>query len=174
MVELLDQLLWLFDRGGMVMWAIFAVSLLMWVLIIERYGYLLLVAPGIRSRLLDQWRQARSGEHGFDHRLQQALVSSFDSSLRQFLAPLHTLAEVLPLLGLLGTLTGMITVFDVITAFGTANARGMASGISEALITTMAGLVTALSGVYFSNNLESLVNHRITHFRVDLTGDTST
>ena len=59
-----------------------------------------------------------------------------------------------PFLGLLGTVSGMIKVFDVITVFGTGNTRGMASGISEALVTTMAGLFTALSGLYFVSDLE--------------------
>jgi biopolymer transport protein ExbB len=59
----------------------------------------------------------------------------------------------LPMLGLLGTVSGMIQTFDVMTVFGTGNARGMAGGISVALITTMGGLLTALSGLYFSTQL---------------------
>ena len=66
----------------------------------------------------------------------------------------QALVAILPLLGLLGTVSGMIKVFDVITVFGTGNTRGMASGISEALVTTMAGLFTALSGLYFVSDLE--------------------
>ena len=52
-----------------------------------------------------------------------------------------------PLLGLLGTVTGMITTFDVISEFGTGNARALASGISEALVTTQSGLVVAVPGL---------------------------
>ncbi|MCY4056998.1 MAG: MotA/TolQ/ExbB proton channel family protein, partial [Gammaproteobacteria bacterium] len=54
------------------------------------------------------------------------------------------------LLGLLGTVWGMVQVFETLTAFGTGNARLMASGVSQATIPTMAGLVAALSGLYFS------------------------
>ena len=68
---------------------------------------------------------------------------------------IRTLTGALPMLGLLGTVDGMIQTFDVLSVFGTGNARGMAGGISVALITTMAGLVTALSGLYFSTELET-------------------
>jgi hypothetical protein len=54
------------------------------------------------------------------------------------------LAAVAPLLGLLGTVTGMIATFDVLAVFGTGNAKAMAGGISEALITTQTGLLVAL------------------------------
>ena len=65
------------------------------------------------------------------------------------------LVATAPLLGLLGTVTGMIAVFDVMALTGTGNARLMASGISMATIPTMAGMVTALSGLYFGNLFES-------------------
>jgi len=61
---------------------------------------------------------------------------------------------VLPLLGLLGTVTGMIAVFDVMAFAGTGNARLMAGGVSKATIPTMSGLVAALSGLYFAALLE--------------------
>ena len=61
---------------------------------------------------------------------------------------------ILPLLGLLGTVVGMIKVFDVMTFFGTGNARLMASGVSQATIPTMAGLVAAISGLYIANFLK--------------------
>ncbi|WP_321390061.1 MotA/TolQ/ExbB proton channel family protein [uncultured Desulfuromusa sp.] len=60
------------------------------------------------------------------------------------------LATVSPLLGLLGTVTGMITTFDVIALFGTGNARALAGGISEALITTQSGLLVSIPGVFSS------------------------
>ena len=64
--------------------------------------------------------------------------------------------------------SGMIKVFDVITVFGTGNTRGMASGISEALVTTMAGLFTALTGLYFVSNLESRAEDMARKFEAEL------
>jgi biopolymer transport protein ExbB len=53
-----------------------------------------------------------------------------------------------PLVGLLGTVTGMIQVFEVMAVLGTGNAREMASGVSAATLPTLAGMVLALSGMY--------------------------
>jgi biopolymer transport protein ExbB len=64
------------------------------------------------------------------------------------------LIAICPLLGLLGTVTGMIAVFDVMTVSGSGNARAMAGGVSMATVPTMAGMVAALSGVYFGTWLE--------------------
>ena len=65
----------------------------------------------------------------------------------RYIGTILILAAVAPLLGLLGTVTGMITTFDVISEFGTGNARALASGISEALVTTQSGLVVAVPGM---------------------------
>ena len=70
---------------------------------------------------------------------------------------IKSLIAVCPLLGLLGTVTGMIAVFDVMTLSGSGNARALADGISMATVPTMAGMVAALSGVYFGTWLE----HRV-------------
>jgi biopolymer transport protein ExbB len=68
---------------------------------------------------------------------------------------IKTLVAMCPLIGLLGTVTGMISVFETMATQGTGNARLMASGISMATIPTMAGMVAALSGVFFSTRLEA-------------------
>jgi len=60
----------------------------------------------------------------------------------------QTLVALCPLLGLMGTVTGMIEVFDAMAVSGSSNARLMASGVSKATIPTMAGMVGALSGVF--------------------------
>jgi len=72
-----------------------------------------------------------------------------------------------PLFGLLGTVTGMIHVFDVMAVTGTGNARAMASGISQATIPTMAGMVIAIAGLYFNKLIEEWVDDE-THLLTDL------
>ena len=62
-------------------------------------------------------------------------------------------AAVGPLLGLLGTVSGMVEVFDVMAIAGSGNPRAMASGVYHAIIPTMTGMVAALSGMYFSARL---------------------
>ncbi|CCH47318.1 MotA/TolQ/ExbB proton channel family protein [Pseudodesulfovibrio piezophilus] len=70
-----------------------------------------------------------------------------ESKVMRHIGTILILAAIAPLLGLLGTVTGMISTFDVIAQFGTGNARALASGISEALITTQSGLVVAVPGL---------------------------
>ena len=74
--------------------------------------------------------------------------------LERGLTTIMILAAVAPLLGLLGTVVGMIQTFQAITLFGTGDPRAMAAGVSRATIPTMAGLVVAISGFYFSANLQ--------------------
>ena len=78
-----------------------------------------------------------------DNGLSEAMLRELPR-LERFLTALKVLAAVAPLLGLLGTVTGMINTFQVITVFGTGDPRLMAGGISEALITTQLGLAVAI------------------------------
>jgi len=75
------------------------------------------------------------------------------AGLGKFLAMIGALVAVAPLLGLLGTVLGMIETFQVISVFGTGNANAMANGISIALITTEAGLLVAVPGLLISGVL---------------------
>jgi biopolymer transport protein ExbB len=169
--ELADDLLLLFERGGVVLWVILAMSVLMWALIVDRYVHYFFVMPRRRVRLLRLWGQDQTGDGLPAAPRLKAMMAAFSAPMHRFLLPIHTLSSILPLLGLLGTINGMIKVFEVITVFGVGNARGMASGISEALITTMAGLVTALSGLYFCVNLQSLAERASEHFAMRLNMD---
>ncbi len=95
-----------------------------------------------------------SGDPGLDRNILDELVLSLNRSLTRFLPLIGVLAAVAPLLGLLGTVTGMMSTFEVMSLFGTGNAKGMAGGISEALITTQTGLIVAIPGLYMKNFLE--------------------
>jgi len=75
------------------------------------------------------------------------------SKLENFLWLVKTVSVVAPLLGLLGTVTGMIKTFQAITLFGAGDPRMMAGGISEALVTTVLGLITAIPLVLLSDTL---------------------
>jgi len=171
MSETLDRLQVLFDNGGDIIWAILAGSILMWSLIIERYLYFAFTLPGLRQHLIQRWLDSVTRDALSQERLRTSLSAIYRSRTRNHLFPIQTLTGILPLLGLFGTVSGMIIVFDVITLFGTGNVRGMAAGISEALITTMAGLITALSGLYFSVNLESKAQRAIDIFELQLNYD---
>jgi biopolymer transport protein ExbB len=92
-------------------------------------------------------------------------------SANQYLLIIKTMVAICPLLGLMGTVTGMIEVFDVMAISGSGNARSMASGVSKATIPTMAGMVGALSGVFLVTVLNQEVNREVEDLEDNLTTD---
>jgi biopolymer transport protein ExbB len=147
----------LLESGGLVLWAILIASVVMWTMIIERYFFVYFIHPTLINRALVTWQERADRQSWYAQKIRQGIISESSVSLKQYLMSIRTLIAALPMLGLLGTVDGMIQTFDVLTVFGTGNARGMAGGISVALITTMGGLLAALSGMYFSTQLEQRV-----------------
>jgi biopolymer transport protein ExbB len=151
--DLLESLRAFLQTGGSVLWGIGLVSVLLWTLIFERYLYLHF---GHRRRVRAAeryWRSRRDTGSWYALRIRQALISEISLGLNRSLGVIKSLVAVCPLLGLLGTVTGMIRVFDVMASLGSGNARAMAAGVSMASIPTMAGMVVALSGLFFSTHL---------------------
>lgn len=155
--ELIDVAQTFLDKGGSALWAILLVSFVMWMLIIERYWYLNYHYPLLLNQIKTAWLPYKNQHTAKSVRQRDYLLNQLDQSASSHLLTIKSLSQALPLLGLLGTVIGMIQTFDVITIFGNGNARGLAGGISVALLTTMSGLVTALSGLYFSANLNERV-----------------
>ncbi len=94
--------------------------------------------------------------------LQEAILGEIPR-LERFLSTISMLAEISPLLGLLGTVTGIINTFHVITFYGTGDPRMMSSGISEALVTTMLGLMVAIPVMFCHTLLSRKVENMITN-----------
>ncbi len=151
----------LMENGGLVLWAILVASVLMWTLIIERYLFVYLIHPTQVKKMIADWQHRTERNSWYAQKIRQGMIAESTAALKHYLMAIRTLIVALPMLGLLGTVDGMIQTFDVLTVFGTGNARGMAGGISVALITTMGGLVAALSGMYFSTQLEQRVAHSV-------------
>ena len=141
------------EAGGDVLWLIAAATFVMWALIFERALYINTEHKKDVGRALAYWegRDERTSWHA--HMIRLRLISEVNQRLSANLSFIKTLISLLPLLGLLGTVTGMVHVFDVLAVTGTGNARAMANGISQATIPTMAGLVVALTGLYFHSRL---------------------
>ena len=149
-----DNLQGFFTAGGPVLWLIFFVTIIMWTLIIERYWFIYRIHPADVTKILNVWQQRKDQQSWHARKIRDALLSQLSLDLKRSLHTIRMLVVICPLLGLLGTVTGMIHVFDVITVLGTGNPRAMSTGISLATIPTMAGLVAALSGYYFSIRLK--------------------
>lgn len=143
-----------FESGGNVLWGILVVTILMWTLIIERAWFFFFEMPEKIAALERQWHEREDRNSWFARRIRDGMVSTVAVEAYRHMLLIRSFMAVLPLLGLLGTVTGMIQVFDVMAVFGTANARAMAGGVSQATIPTMAGLVAALSGFYFVTILD--------------------
>ncbi|MGB5211826.1 MAG: MotA/TolQ/ExbB proton channel family protein [Gammaproteobacteria bacterium] len=143
-----------FEAGGNVLFAILFVTILMWTLIIERLWFFYFVLPGRVKQVTETWNARSDTFSWYARQVRQQLVSEVGVECRHYLSIIKALMAILPLLGLLGTVTGMISVFDVMAFAGTGNARLMAAGVSKATIPTMSGLVAALSGLYFASWLE--------------------
>jgi biopolymer transport protein ExbB len=167
-----DSLSTLFEQGGITLWFILFASILLWILILERYWFHWRELPGLRKQILEKWQAERpSVPEGLIVRRIDALVGDLYAEVSRNVQALQALTSILPLLGLYGTVSGMIKVFETITMFGSGNTRGMAAGISEALVTTMGGLFTALSGIYFVSDLERRAADNARQFEADLVED---
>ena len=164
--------------GGAAMIPLAGVSLVMWLLIIDRLLFYRRLyrrnmnAPtawahirenrmpdpksyrGAVSLLVARFLARRSNERRLDRFILDETVLTLNRSLTDHLAVIGVLAAIAPLLGLLGTVMGMIDTFDILAVFGTGNAKGMAGGISEALVTTQTGLMVAIPGLYMKGFLD--------------------
>ena len=141
--------------GGDVLYFVAAALFLMWVLMVERYWYLTSVFPKVRGDIIARWDARVDTTSWYAHRIRDTWISEASDALNARMLIIRTLVAMCPLIGLLGTVTGMITVFETMAAQGTGNARLMAAGISMATIPTMAGMVAALSGLFVSSRLEA-------------------
>ena len=143
-----------FEAGGNVLWAILLVTTLMWTLIIERLWFFRSELPRRVASVQQAWDSRADTTSWYAKRIRDQMISEVSVEAHQSLLFIKTLMAVLPLLGLLGTVTGMVQVFNVMALTGTGNARLMAGGVSAATIPTMSGLVAALSGLYLATYLE--------------------
>lgn len=150
LIELFEAVRDFMEMGGQVLIVIALVLALMWILIFERIIYFRFEHPKRVNRAMKVWRN-RSERHSWQaHQKRQQLISQVKLADTRYLPLIQTLIALCPLLGLLGTVTGMIEVFSVMATSGMGNVRSMAAGVSKATIPTMAGMVAALSGVFAS------------------------
>lgn len=158
------------DQGGLVGWAIVWVGILGIALGIWRIYVLLTVSSKVHAQLHNQTPSSDNplgrvlivaGENAavdletLELKLEEAVLRE-RPAIESGLSMMKIIAAVAPLLGLLGTVTGMITTFQAITIFGAGDAKNMAVGISMALVTTVQGLVVAIPMVL----MHTLVNGR--------------
>lgn len=138
------------ELGGVVLYMIGILTLFMWVLIVERIIYLRSGHRKMVAATQEIWGQREDCNSWKAHQVRSRLISVVSRHLDRNLPIIQTCVALCPLLGLFGTVYGMITVFEVMAISGSGNPRSMASGVSMATIPTMAGMVAALSGIAMS------------------------
>jgi len=149
------------DLGGDVLTVIAVTIFAMWMLIIERLIFFRTGLTALGREAQKAWSSRGERRSWHAHQVRDALISRFEMSANVGVPVIQTLVALCPLLGLLGTVTGMIEVFDVMAVSGTGNARSMASGVSKATIPTMAGMVGALSGVFLITMITRTIERRV-------------
>ena len=158
LLDFYERLMQFMDKGGPVLYLIAAMSFFMWLLIFERVWYF---KGGLKKDLgsvLDTW-EARSERRSWNAKqIRLSLISQMNLRINQSLPMVKTMVALCPLLGLLGTVTGMIEVFNIMAVTGGGDAKSMAGGVSKATIPTMAGMVAALSGVLATTYLERVAS----------------
>ena len=154
-------MLWFYDAsdaigqfmaaGGTVLDFIALLMFVMWMLIFERAFYYYRTHQKIADEAIEHWNARSDIKSWAAHAIREAIISRISIGIDYNLNIIKTLVSLAPLMGLLGTVTGMIEVFNILAITGGGDARSMAAGVGKATIPTMAGMVAALSGVFASS-----------------------
>lgn len=140
------------EAGGPVVWWILAVAVTLWTLIAERVWWFARVYPARRASAAARWRARPERSSWTARRIRGAMIGELSVAMNATLPMMRALIPICPLLGLLGTVGGMLEVFDVMAIKGQGEPRAMADGVSEAMIATLSGLAVALSGMYSAHH----------------------
>jgi len=152
-VSLLD----FFDRGGPVIFILFVVAIIMITLLVERLIFFINDLKKLSADRVSEVRECPSDNKWIRNKIKLKNISILNSQSSKNLLMIQGLIALCPLLGLLGTVTGMIEVFDIMAITGTGNARAMASGIARATLPTMTGLFISIVGLFLLTAIKSSI-----------------
>lgn len=171
LIDYAYRMLAFMDAGGFVLWLIAGLTFFMWLLVFERLCYFRTDLRRDVGDALARWQSRAEHASWFASSIRRLLISRVVLNIRRNMAMIKTLVALCPLLGLLGTVTGMIDVFNVLAVSGGGDVRAMAGGVSRATIPTMAGMVAALSGVFAHTWLERIASRETQLLQDHLTSD---
>jgi biopolymer transport protein ExbB len=171
MFTAIDQVTLFMERGGDVLYALLLVIFLLWLFILERIAFFSFTYCPQLANAVSEWegRKERTSWHA--HQVREDLTSQVRMSLETNMSMIKMLVGLCPLFGLLGTVTGMIEVFDIMAFLGSGSPKAMASGISKATIPTMAGMVGAITGVFALSLLQRYIQRQKAQLEDKMTFD---
>ena len=152
-VSLLD----FFDRGGPVIFILFVVAIIMITLLVERLIFFINDLKKLSDERVSEVKEFSLDNKWIRNKIKLKNISILNSQSSKNLLTIQGLIALCPLLGLLGTVTGMIEVFDIMAITGTGNARAMASGIARATLPTMTGLFISIVGLFLLTAIKSSI-----------------
>ena len=166
-----ETILAFMDKGGDVLWLIAILVFVMWTLIFERLWFFSFVWRQERKAFIDRWEGRSERQSWNSKQIREKLSSQSRAVINDNMSVITTLVALCPLLGLLGTVTGMIEVFNVMAVTGGGDAKSMAGGVERSTIPTMAGMVAALSGLFANTYLQRIASREQVSLEDQLTAD---
>ncbi|MCY4016002.1 MAG: MotA/TolQ/ExbB proton channel family protein [Gammaproteobacteria bacterium] len=158
LLDIVEAIASFMQRGGPVLNVIAMLLFLKWSLVFERIWYLNTTHKRNVKNTLMEWNARQDTDSWAARQIREMMISKISLDVRSTLPIIEVLVTICPLLGLIGTVTGMIEVFFVMAVTGGGDAKSMAGGVSRATIPTMAGMVGAISGIFAYNYLKGTVD----------------
>lgn len=153
-----DALFEFMQKGGDVLYLIGLLAFLMWFLIFERLWYFNFNHQSTIDVVVQDWSKRSDKKSWNSKAIREMLISKTSSKINQNLTLIKLCVGVAPLLGLFGTITGMMEVFHLLAITGGGDAKAMAGGVSRSTIPAMAGLSVAITGTFASTFLRNKSN----------------
>ncbi len=156
-----DALFEFMQKGGDVLYLIGLLAFLMWFLIFERLWYFNFNHQSTIDVVVQDWSKRSDKKSWNSKAIREMLISQTSSKINLNLTLIKLCVGVAPLLGLFGTITGMMEVFHLLAITGGGDAKAMAGGVSRSTIPAMAGLFVAITGTFASTFLRNKSNREV-------------
>ena len=156
-----DALFEFMQKGGDVLYLIGLLAFLMWFLIFERLWYFNFNHQSTIDVVVQDWSKRSDKKSWNSKAIREMLISQTSSTINLNLTLIKLCVGVAPLLGLFGTITGMMEVFHLLAITGGGDAKAMAGGVSRSTIPAMAGLSVAITGTFASTFLRNKSNREV-------------
>ena len=162
---MLDEL---FVRGGPVLYVLFLITLIIFYILVDKYIFIFLNSKKwLDNKLTSFYKEFPPSTTDYKY-VESILINSVSRESKSNIKMLQGLISMCPMIGLLGTVYGMIEVFEILSFLGTGNPRAMSSGVAMATIPTMTGMVISLFGLYFYQDVSSRIDNISKNFVTDI------